>query len=361
MSAVLILLAVAGVLLWVLAPPAPAPAPSSPSPVRRASPAGTLDVARLVERLATVLGTGAGLRRAWAAVARSLPEGELAELARGAAGGSGARRAAPPRLRDTPMICSLDAALVVCDRTGAPAATVLTSLAAALRDLHEAAGARRTAFAGPRSTARILLVLPLVGLGLGALLGGDPLGVLLGTAPGRLLGLLGVALTVAGWVWMRRLLRRADPPRTARVDPSVLLDLVAGALASGLPLAAACSAVAAALDPGPDRTALDRLARALRAGVPAPQAADPLPADLRGLGESAALAEESGADLAGVLRSAARDLRRDRARQAEEAAARLGVSLVLPTGITLLPAFVVLGIVPTVASLLGGTIALVGA
>lgn len=160
---------------------------------------------------------------------------------------------------------------------------------------------------------------------------------------------------------MRRLLRRADPPRTARVDPSVLLDLVAGALASGLPLAAACSAVAAALDPGPDRTALDRLARALRAGVPAPQAADPLPADLRGLGESAALAEESGADLAGVLRSAARDLRRDRARQAEEAAARLGVSLVLPTGITLLPAFVVLGIVPTVASLLGGTIALVGA
>ena len=41
----------------------------------------------------------------------------------------------------------------------------------------------------------------------------------------------------------------------------------------------------------------------------------------------------------------------DLAKQAEEAAARLGVSLVLPTGITLLPAFVVLGIVLGAAAL----------
>ena len=73
------------------------------------------------------------------------------------------------------------------------------------------------------------------------------------------------------------------------------------------------------------------------------------------------LAESSGADLAQVLRSAARDTRRSRARQAEERAAHLGVRLVLPTGVALLPAFVVLGIVPTVMSLLGGTLTLTAA
>jgi tight adherence protein B len=39
-------------------------------------------------------------------------------------------------------------------------------------------------------------------------------------------------------------------------------------------------------------------------------------------------------------------------------AAELAVRLVLPTGVALLPAFVALGIVPTVISLLGGTLAL---
>jgi tight adherence protein B len=59
-----------------------------------------------------------------------------------------------------------------------------------------------------------------------------------------------------------------------------------------------------------------------------------------------------------VLRSAARDARRGRARDAEVRAAELAVRLVLPTGVALLPAFVALGIVPTVISLLGGTLAL---
>src|SRR5690625_701142 len=83
--------------------------------------------------------------------------------------------------------------------------------------------------------------------------------------------------------------------------------------------------------------------------------------DHPGRGEGEGAAESSGADLAQVLRSAARDTRRSRARQAEERAAHLGVRLVLPTGVALLPAFVVLGIVPTVMSLLGGTLTLTAA
>lgn len=357
-------LCLALLLLWVLAPPAAGPgkAGSAPGAGRRVprAPSGPLEMAGLVEQLSTVLGTGAGIRQAWAAMARVLPEGELHELARAAASGADPRRAAGPRLRESEMVSSLGAALAVCERTGAPTARMLQHLAGALRDLHDAAQARRSAFAGPRSTARILLVLPLAGLGLGALLGGDPLRLLATTTAGQLLTLVGLALTVLGAWWMRRLLRRADPPRRHRVDPSVMLELIAGALESGMPLARAVAAVGTSLTPGSEADALRRLAVALEAGLPAPLATRDLPSELEALRGSAVLAEATGADLARVLRSAARDARRARARDAEVLAAQLAVRLVLPTGLALLPAFLALGIIPTVMSLLGGTIALGG-
>lgn len=352
------LLALALALLWVLSPPALLS--TAPPPARRArrTAAGPLEMARLVEQLATVISSGSSIRQAWSALARSLPAGDLRDLSRAAASGADPRRAAGARLAHSEMVSSLGAALTVCTRTGAPTAGMLQSLAEALRDLHDAAQARRSAFAGPRSTARILLVLPLAGLGLGMLLGGEPLRLLLTSPGGNLLGLTGAALTVAGWWWMHRLIRQADPPREHRVDPSVVLELIAGALESGLPLARSVAAVAESLAPGPDATVLSRLATALTAGVPAAEAARALPPTWEVLGRSAVLAEGSGADLARVLRSAARDARRGRARDAEVLAARLAVRLVLPTGLTLLPAFVALGIIPTVVSLLGGTFTL---
>jgi tight adherence protein B len=345
-------------LLWVLVPPrVSSSSPPRPRRARRAA-AGPLEVARAVEQLATVISSGAGVRQAWEAVARTLPAGDLRDLARASAAGADPRRAAGGRLQGSEMVGSLGAALAVCERTGAPTAGMLQHLAEALRDLHDASQARRSAFAGPRSTARILLVLPLAGLGLGMLLGGDPLRLLLASPAGNLLGIVGVVLTAAGWWWMHRMIRRADPPRGHRVDPSVVLELIAGALESGLPLARSVDAVGDALPGGVVATSLDRLASALSAGVPAVLATRALPPELDALGRSAVLAEGTGADLARVLRSAARDARRGRARDAEVLAAQLAVRLVLPTGLTLLPAFVALGIIPTVMSLLGGTFSL---
>lgn len=345
-------------LAWVLCPPS---VPRAAAPVRsgrRPQRATAVEVAGMVERLATVLSTGAGMRQAWDAVARSLPAGELADLARAVAAGADPRRVCPPGLQGGAVVVSLGAALMVCERTGAPTVGVLQSLAEALRDLHDAALARRSAFAGPRSTARILLVLPLAGLGLGILLGGDPLRLLVTTPMGNLMALLGGILTAVGWWWMRRLVRRADPPVAGEVDPSVVLELVAGALESGLPLARSVTAVSTALEGGPIASHLERLGAGLAAGVPAGVAAAELPEQLAPLGESAVLAETSGADLARVLRSAAQDMRRGAARGAEERAEHLAVRLVLPTGVALLPAFIALGIVPTVMSLLGGTLSI---
>lgn len=352
--AVTLALALALALLWVLTPPALLSAASRPPRTARRTAAGPLEMARLVEQLATVISSGSSIRQAWSALARSLPAGDLRDLSRAAASGADPRRAAGARLAHSEMVSSLGAALTVCTRTGAPTAGMLQSLAEALRDLHDAAQARRSAFAGPRSTARILLVLPLAGLGLGMLLGSDPLALLLGTALGHALTAIGIALTAIGWLWMRRLLRRADPPPAPGVDPSVLLELIAGALSTGLGLPMACRAVADALPEHAVSADLDRFAQALLAGVSAREAARALPAHLAPLVESAQLAAASGADLSGVLRSAAEDSRRGRARAAEVRAAQLGVRLVLPTGLALLPAFVALGIVPTVFALLGG-------
>lgn len=355
MNPMLVLLLTLLLLLLWGAVPAARSGPMAPVRIPRARQAvDVLDVARLVERLATVIGAGVPPRRAWDAIAEASPSPALARWALRIATGADPRRAAPRGLAEMPAVDSLAAALAVCERTGAPTATVLRSLAQALRDLHDAAQARRSAFAGPRSTARILLVLPLAGLGLGMLLGSDPLALLLGTALGHALTAIGIALTAIGWLWMRRLLRRADPPPAPGVDPSVLLELIAGALSTGLGLPMACRAVADALPEHAVSADLDRFAQALLAGVSAREAARALPAHLAPLVESAQLAAASGADLSGVLRSAAEDSRRGRARAAEVRAAQLGVRLVLPTGLALLPAFVALGIVPTVFALLGG-------
>jgi len=92
---------------------------------------------------------------------------------------------------------------------GAPLADVLArvseSLAAdaAERDDVEAA------LAGPRATARVLAWLPVLGVGLGAALGADPVRVLLGGGLGSTAGVVGILLVVAGRRWTARLLARA--------------------------------------------------------------------------------------------------------------------------------------------------------
>jgi len=308
-----------------------------------------------VERIATVVGSGVAPRAAWAAVASTTGAGPLRDLARAVGAGADPRRAAPARLARSGEVAALGAALALCERTGAPAGPVLLTLADALRAVADAGLARRSAFAGPLATARILLALPVLGIGLGMLLGADPLGLLL-TGGGRLLGVLGVALTAAGWWWMRSLVRSArEEPAAGAVDPSIVLDLVAGPLAAGAPLAAALVAVADALEDDEAASSLEHAGTALGAGAPVAIALAGSGPALEPLREAALVGETTGADLVGLLRSNAADARRGRAREAEAAAARLAVRLVLPTGATLLPAFVLLGIVPTVASLLGGS------
>ena len=60
---------------------------------------------------------------------------------------------------------------------------------------------------GPRATAGLLAVLPVLGLGMGAAMGARPWHVLTATGPGRLALLLGVGFDLLGVMWTERLTR----------------------------------------------------------------------------------------------------------------------------------------------------------
>jgi len=88
---------------------------------------------------------------------------------------------------------------------GAPLAPSLSAVCEALAAEAEAEGERAAALAGPRSTARVLMCLPFVGLGLGWLLGADPLATALDGGLGTLSVVLGLASMAAGRMWINRL------------------------------------------------------------------------------------------------------------------------------------------------------------
>ena len=100
----------------------------------------------------------------------------------------------------------------VAEASGCPLAEVLTRFAAQLEAEEDAEAARQTALAGPRATVRLLSGLPLLGLGLGMLLGVDPVSILLGEPAGLAALTAGVALTAAGRIWSARLVRSAAGP-----------------------------------------------------------------------------------------------------------------------------------------------------
>ncbi len=108
---------------------------------------------------------------------------------------------------------SVAACIETAEASGSPLAGVLDRVAAQLEADADAAAARAVALAGPRATAQVLSVLPLAGLGLGMLMGADPLGVLLSTPLGSLCLAVGGALTVAGRSWSARLVRSASETR----------------------------------------------------------------------------------------------------------------------------------------------------
>jgi prepilin signal peptidase PulO-like enzyme (type II secretory pathway) len=140
----------------------------------------------------------------------------------------------------------------------------------------------------------------------------------------------------------------------AGADLPIAVDLLAAALRAGAPPARAAEVVGAALG-GPLGRQLVRVGTALRLGTRPDEAWVPLAGIPGGdrLRQAAVRSAHSGAALTGALARLADDLRAARAVGAEAGAQRLGVLVVLPLGLCFLPAFLLAGVVPVVAAVLG--------
>lgn len=306
---------------------------------RRADPAAEVDaIAAVTERLAVLLAAGVPAASTWSNVGDdSIPTADAAVLAIAA---SAARNGAPvaPAIAGSlsahPTASTawpvLAAAWAVASESGAPLAGSLRELAAVLRDEAQLRREVRAALAGPAASARLVMALPAVALLFGATLGFDTIGVLFGKPIGLACLALGVACLWGGHRWNRALAARA---RRSRVDAGLELELLAIAMSSGV--------------------SIDRARGLTRDTIVqfVPHAGDGAEVDAV-LG----LAARAGAPVADLLHAEAFRLRRAARSAGVERAAALGVRLMLPLGLCVLPAFVLLGVAPLMISVVTGTL-----
>lgn len=254
----------------------------------------------------------------------------------------------------------LQLSLRMSESAGAPLATSLERAAEHAEERIDALLGRQSALAAPRATGRILSWLPLLGLGLGVLMGSDPVGVLTGSVLGALTGLLGLGLAFAGRRWTAALVHRAEVESAASngaeqtsnmppVDTALVLELLAAQLRAGLAPLAALGTLAEALNSRALHTVCQRLQMGSNWGSAWSGSAAGTFGELR---DALAPAYTGGAPSTALLLSLADAHRLSERRAAERAAGRLSVALVVPLGLCSLPAFICLGIVPILISLL---------
>lgn len=166
------------------------------------------------------------------------------------------------------------------------------------------------------------------------------------------------ALAVAAGAWV--VIGRAEPPAVRREREAVrrqlphVVSLFGSALRGGAAPGTAVQLVCQAL-PGPAADRLRSLAAQLALG------GDPVrvwadlarsDAELATLGRTMSRAHQSGAPVVAAVERLADGLARTARAEVEDRARAVGVKAAVPLGLCLLPAFVLIGIVPLVAGLM---------
>lgn len=224
---------------------------------------------------------------------------------------------------------SLDRFWFTIKQSGGSALAALNRLARVLELQAKSQSELALAFAAPRATAKLVMVLPFLALALAQLLGLNPLRAIFGSVAGAISLALGVALLWGGRFWSQKLIDRSKPMNR---DDGALLDCVVIGLDAGLPLQAA-------------QTLAIRAAAKL-------ELESPSSIQLQKLEEARLLANRTGAQISKIIASAADSIRSASFNIANQQIAKLSVNLMVPLGITVLPAFVLLTVVPISISLL---------
>lgn len=280
------------------------------------------EVATVTQRLAVLLAAGVAPPSAWEHVAVD------SEAARRVAEGAYIEEQGAPGLQRDAWR-GLAAAWSVATESGSPLAPALRGYAASLRELGETQRDARVALAGPVATARLVMALPAVGILFGLALGFNTLATLFGTPVGWGCLTVGGGLMLLASRWNARLVRAARP---TSATPGLACELMAIAMSGGTSLDRAREIVDGAL---------------ARFGVAAE----------RGQVDSVLeLSRRAGVPAAELLHSEAHELRASARARAQERAASLSVRLMLPLGLCVLPAFLAVGVLPLLVTVVSSTV-----
>lgn len=108
------------------------------------------------------------------------------------------------------LLAAVASAWSVAERSGAPLARTLDRLEASTRDDREIEREVQSGVSPARATGRLMAVLPVIGLTMGAGMGADPITLLTGTVPGALCLAAGSACACAGVAWVNRIATTAE-------------------------------------------------------------------------------------------------------------------------------------------------------
>ena len=168
----------------------------------------------LIESMVSLVKAGHGLREAMGIALGRHPACEMSAdwleeaLSRGCACSSASPLSDSSGVADARGLARrLRAILLLCEERGCPPVPCLEEVERSERARARAEALRRRATAVPAATIRLFLLLPVVMLIGEVAMGTNPFGFLL-TEPGLLCGVLGIALAVAGCIWVSALLRR---------------------------------------------------------------------------------------------------------------------------------------------------------
>ena len=163
-----------------------------------------------------------------------------------------------------------------------------------------------------------------------------------------------LAAVAGGGVAVMAVRREGRATHLPAVQVAFTAELLAACLAAGAPPLSAVEAVA---DAAPDEIArlLTEVGTALRLGADPAAAWAPVLAapGLGGLARAVIRSLDTGAPLADLLADWAREMRSDQHGRARAEVQRAGIKIVLPVGLCFLPAFVLVGVLPVIAALIG--------
>ncbi|MDE2387028.1 MAG: hypothetical protein KGL77_04970 [Actinomycetales bacterium] len=216
---------------------------------------------------------------------------------------------------------------------GIPLAELLRGMAHNANEFERRQRELRAAFAAPSSTAKIVTGLPLLSIAMAQLAGLNPIKALAFNPLAQISAGFGAVLLALGWFAMRRLIARATPTDS---DPGQLLELFAQSLLAGLPARASLAATKNEImsdHAEPDFGMRTQIAEAERL----------LEFSLR-----------TGGALRQLVLASAELARSENFARQRMAIDRLSIRLMLPLGLVVLPAFVLVGVVPAAIGMFAG-------